>query len=198
MRRCGGGNTIVTGATGFIGSNIVADLNAVGRSDIILVDDLGIESKWKNIAKRRFQDIVLPAELNALLGKLPGGDMVYHMGANSSTTSFDGDRILLSNFRASKSLWEWCSATQTPLIYASSAATYGDGALGFSDDQSLAALDALRPLNIQVLSCGFQRWPPIAGFPVRQGLHPGHAVAGRPATDQRHFQSRHRRGAILR
>jgi ADP-L-glycero-D-manno-heptose 6-epimerase len=161
MRRCGGGNTmiIVTGATGFIGSNIVADLNAVGRSDIILVDDLGTESKWKNIAKRRFQDIVLPAELNALLGKLPGGDMVYHMGANSSTTSFDGDRILLSNFRASKSLWEWCSATQTPLIYASSAATYGDGALGFSDDQSLAALDALRPLNLYGWSKhAFDKW----------------------------------------
>jgi ADP-L-glycero-D-manno-heptose 6-epimerase len=59
---------IVTGATGFIGSNIVADLNAAGRSDIILVDDLGTEPKWKNIAKRRFQDIVLPAELNAFAG----------------------------------------------------------------------------------------------------------------------------------
>ncbi len=139
---------IVTGATGFIGSNIVADLNAAGRSDIILVDDLGTESKWKNIAKRRFQDVVLPAELDGLLSKLPGGDMVYHMGANSSTTSFDADKMLLSNFRTSKSLWEWCSATQTPLIYASSAATYGDGALGFADDQSLAALDALRPLNL--------------------------------------------------
>jgi ADP-L-glycero-D-manno-heptose 6-epimerase len=150
---------IVTGATGFIGSNIVADLNAAGRSDIILVDDLGTGSKWKNIAKRRFQDIVLPVELDALLGKLPGGDMVYHMGANSSTTSFDGDRMLISNFRASKSLWEWCSATQTPLIYASSAATYGDGALGFADDQSLAALDALRPLNLYGWSKhAFDKW----------------------------------------
>ena len=150
---------IVTGATGFIGSNIVADLNAAGHSDIILVDDLGTASKWKNIAKRRFQDIVLPAELDALLGKLRGADMVYHMGANSSTTALDGDAILISNFRASKSLWEWCSGTKTPLIYASSAATYGDGALGFADDQSTAALDALRPLNLYGWSKhAFDKW----------------------------------------
>jgi ADP-L-glycero-D-manno-heptose 6-epimerase len=139
---------IVTGATGFIGSNIVADLNAAGRSDIILVDDLGTQAKWKNIAKRRFQDIVLPSELDSLLRKLSGGDAVYHMGANSSTTATDGDAILLGNFRASKSLWEWCSATRTPLIYASSAATYGDGTAGFVDDQALDALDVLRPLNL--------------------------------------------------
>ena len=150
---------IVTGATGFIGSNIVADLNAAGRSDIILVDELGTQSKWKNIAKRRFQDIVLPSEMNSLLGKLPGADVVYHMGANSSTTSTDGDAILISNFRASKKLWEWCSATRTPLIYASSAATYGDGAEGFVDDQALDALDRLRPLNLYGWSKhAFDKW----------------------------------------
>src|ERR1700733_4114015 len=142
MRHGGGAQTmiIVTGATGFIGSNIVADLNAAGRSDIVLVDDLGTASKWKNIAKRQFQDIVLPSELHVLLRDLPRADMVYHMGANSSTTVMDGDAVLLSNFRASKNLWEWCSATRSPLIYASSAATYGDGALGFEDDQAPEAL----------------------------------------------------------
>ena len=150
---------IVTGATGFIGSNIVADLNAAGRSDIILVDDLGSQSKWKNIAKRRFQDVVLPGELEGLLGRLSGGDVVYHMGANSSTTAIDGDAILLSNFRTSKTLWEWCARTRTPLIYASSAATYGDGALGFKDDQSLEALDDLRPLNLYGWSKhAFDKW----------------------------------------
>lgn len=150
---------IVTGATGFIGSNIVAELNAVGRSDIVLVDDLGTHSKWKNIAKRRFQDIVLPSELDTLLGKLPGADVVYHMGANSSTTAIDGDAILVSNFRSSKNLWEWCSRTRTPFIYASSAATYGDGGLGFDDDQSLDALDALRPLNLYGWSKhAFDKW----------------------------------------
>lgn len=150
---------IVTGATGFIGSNIVADLNAVGRTDIILVDDLGTDAKWKNIAKRRFQDVVLPSELDSLLAKLTGCDVVYHMGANSSTTAVDGDAILLSNFRASKTLWEWCSTTRTPLIYASSAATYGDGGGGFIDDQSLDALDALRPLNLYGWSKhAFDKW----------------------------------------
>lgn len=150
---------IVTGATGFIGSNIVADLNAVGRTDIILVDDLGTQSKWKNIAKRHFQDVVLPGELAGLLDRLSGGDVVYHMGANSSTTATDGDAILVSNFRTSKLLWEWCARTHTPLIYASSAATYGDGAQGFEDDQSREALDRLRPLNLYGWSKhAFDQW----------------------------------------
>ena len=150
---------IVTGATGFIGSNIVADLNEAGRSDIILVDVLGTQSKWKNIAKRCFEDIIFPSELDSLLEKLPRADIVYHMGANSSTTSTDGDEILISNFRASKKLWEWCSATRTPLIYASSAATYGDGTLGFADDQALDALDRLRPLNLYGWSKhAFDKW----------------------------------------
>jgi ADP-L-glycero-D-manno-heptose 6-epimerase len=150
---------IVTGAAGFIGSNIVADLNAAGRTDLILVDELGTQSKWKNIAKRRFQDFVLPSELHSLLGKLSGGDLVFHLGANSSTTATDGDAVLLNNFRTSKDLWEWCVATKTPLIYASSAATYGDGALGFADDQRLEALDALRPLNLYGWSKhAFDKW----------------------------------------
>jgi ADP-L-glycero-D-manno-heptose 6-epimerase len=150
---------LVTGATGFIGSNIVADLNAAGRSDIILIDDLGTHSKWKNIAKRRFEDIVLPSEMEALLQALPRADAVFHMGANSSTTVTDGDAILRTNFRSSKVLWEWCAATRTPLIYASSAATYGDGALGFDDDESPAALDALRPLNLYGWSKhAFDKW----------------------------------------
>lgn len=150
---------IVTGATGFIGSNILADLNAAGRDDIVLVDDLGTQDKWKNIAKRRFQDIVLPSELDAFLRKVPGSDVIYHMGANSSTTATDGDAILLSNFRTSKYLWEWCSRTRTPLIYASSAATYGDGVLGFKDDQALDVLDSLRPLNLYGWSKhAFDKW----------------------------------------
>jgi len=150
---------IVTGATGFIGSNIVADLNAAGRSDIILVDDIGTEGKWKNIAKRRFEDIVMPADVDALLRKLPRADLVYHLGANSSTTSTDGDAIFASNFRASKIWWEWCAATATPLIYASSAATYGAGTSGFNDDQGQAALDGLRPLNLYGWSKhAFDKW----------------------------------------
>jgi ADP-L-glycero-D-manno-heptose 6-epimerase len=150
---------IVTGATGFIGSNLVADLNAAGRSDVVLVDNLGTEGKWKNIAKRRFQDVVFPAEMTAFLDTLSGAECVYHMGANSSTTAVDGDEILINNFRTSKTLWEWCSKTRTPLIYASSAATYGDGAMGFRDDQTPGALEQLRPLNLYGWSKhAFDKW----------------------------------------
>lgn len=150
---------IVTGATGFIGSNVVADLNARGRTDIILVDDLGTEAKWKNIAKRRFHDLVLPHELPALLDRLPKAEAVFHLGANSSTTATEGDEVWRSNFRASRLLWDWCASTRTPLVYASSAATYGDGSQGFDDDQSPAALDALRPLNLYGWSKhAFDKW----------------------------------------
>lgn len=139
---------IITGATGFIGSNIVADLNAQGRTDLLLVDDLGTQGKWKNIAKRRFVDLIDYRDFAQLLARLKPADAVFHMGANSSTTSIDGDEVLRVNLQSSMSWWKWCTDTGTPFIYASSAATYGDGAQGFNDDQTLTALDALAPLNL--------------------------------------------------
>jgi ADP-L-glycero-D-manno-heptose 6-epimerase len=138
---------LVTGGAGFIGSNIVAALNDAGRTDIVVCDLLGDDGKWRNLAKRQLADIVPPAELAAWLdGRRL--DAVIHMGAISETTATDGDLVIETNFRFSMRLLDWCTAQATPFIYASSAATYGDGAQGFSDDPSPAALRALRPMNL--------------------------------------------------
>jgi ADP-L-glycero-D-manno-heptose 6-epimerase len=140
---------LVTGGAGFIGSNIVAAL--VGRGyDVAVSDRLrGAESgKWRNLAKHAIADFIDPDHLPAWLAGRGGGvDAIIHMGAVSSTTEPDADRIIHSNFTLSRDLFEWCAENERALIYASSAATYGDGALGFADDDSLDALKALRPLN---------------------------------------------------
>ncbi|MGY8668659.1 ADP-glyceromanno-heptose 6-epimerase [Bradyrhizobium sp. UFLA05-109] len=138
---------LVTGGAGFIGSNVVAALNDAGRSDVVVCDHLGHEGKWRNLAKRQLADIVPPAEL---IGWLQGRklDAVIHLGAISETTATDGDLVVETNFRLSMRLLDWCTANAVPFIYASSAATYGDGAEGFGDDASLAALKTLRPMNL--------------------------------------------------
>lgn len=138
---------LVTGGAGFIGSNMVASLNEAGRADIAVNDVLGSDNKWRNLAGRQLADFVPPADLFRWLDgrKL---DAVIHFGAISSTTATDADLVIETNFRLSLRLLEWCAATRTPFIYASSAATYGDGQDGFSDDCSLEALKRLRPLNL--------------------------------------------------
>jgi ADP-L-glycero-D-manno-heptose 6-epimerase len=138
---------LVTGGAGFIGSNIVAALNEAGRADVVVCDLLGDDGKWRNLAKRQVADIVPPGEL---LDWLNGRrlDAIVHMGAISETTATDGDLVIETNFRFSMRLLDWCTAQATPFIYASSAATYGDGAQGFRDDQTLSELKALRPMNL--------------------------------------------------
>lgn len=138
---------LVTGGAGFIGSNIVAALNDAGRADIVVNDTLGKGQKWRNLAKRQIADFVFPADLQKWLPnrKL---DAVIHLGAISSTTETDGDAIIDTNFRFSLMLLDWCTAARVPFIYASSAATYGDGAAGFNDDWSSAALKKLAPMNL--------------------------------------------------
>jgi ADP-L-glycero-D-manno-heptose 6-epimerase len=138
---------LVTGGAGFIGSNVVAALNDAGRADVTVCDRLGHDGKWRNLAKRQFADLVPPAELlNWLSGRKL--DAIIHLGAITETTATDGDLVIETNFRQSMRLLDWCTVHATPFIYASSAATYGDGAQGFRDDPSLAALKALRPLNL--------------------------------------------------
>ena len=138
---------LVTGGAGFIGSNIVAALNDAGRSDVVVCDSLGCDGKWRNLAKRQLADILPPAELPEWL-KGRRLDAVIHLGAISQTTASDGDLVVETNFRLSMRLLDWCTVNATPFIYASSAATYGDGARGFSDNPSQAALKTLRPMNL--------------------------------------------------
>jgi ADP-L-glycero-D-manno-heptose 6-epimerase len=138
---------LVTGGAGFIGSNVVAALNDAGRADVAVCDVLGHDGKWRNLAKRQLADIVPPAQLPEWL-KGRRLDAIIHLGAISETTATDGDLVIETNFRLSMRLLDWCTANGTPFIYASSAATYGDGAQGFADDPSMAALKSLRPMNL--------------------------------------------------
>jgi ADP-L-glycero-D-manno-heptose 6-epimerase len=138
---------LVTGGAGFIGSNVVAALNDVGRTDVTVCDILGDGPKWRNLAKRQIADFVPPGELQSWLNgrRL---DAVIHLGAISETTAIDGDKVMEANFRTSLRLLDWCTASAVQFIYASSAATYGDGDSGFEDDWSLPALRRLRPMNL--------------------------------------------------
>ncbi len=138
---------VVTGGAGFIGSNIAAALAARGKR-VVVVDWLEIGDKWRNIADVALHDIVRPDAFRAWLDA-HGEDVaaIVHMGAISATTERDGDRLVSENIRLTLDLWDWCARMQRPFIYASSAATYGDGAQGFDDDGSEEALAALKPLN---------------------------------------------------
>ncbi|MBR9825215.1 MAG: ADP-glyceromanno-heptose 6-epimerase [Alphaproteobacteria bacterium] len=145
---------IVTGGAGFIGSIIAAKLEEAGE-DVAIVDWLGTEMKWKNIAKRQLEDLIAPEKLFEAL-EHHGKDIkgIIHMGAISATTERDADLIAESNFRLSRDLWDWCSTHDVPFVYASSAATYGDGALGFDDEDDLGSMSKLRPLN----AYGWSKW----------------------------------------
>ena len=138
---------LVTGGAGFIGSNVVAALNEAGRTDVAVNDMVGAEDKWRNLAKRQIADFIPPQEL---FGWLEGRrlDAVIHMGAISDTTATDAVLVMESNFRLSLRLLDWCTEARVPFIYASSAATYGDGSAGFSDDGSPEALKRLAPMNL--------------------------------------------------
>src|SRR5215470_17625649 len=138
---------LVTGGAGFIGSNLIAGLHEAGRTDIVVNDSFGDAGKWRNLGKRQLADVVPPGELIGWLDsrKL---EAVIHLGAISDTTATDADLVLATNFRLSLKLLEWCTATRTPFIYASSAATYGNGEAGFIDEAALPALRKLRPMNL--------------------------------------------------
>jgi ADP-L-glycero-D-manno-heptose 6-epimerase len=138
---------VVTGGAGFIGSHVVGHLAEAGLR-VVISDRFGSGDKWRNIASAQIYDVVRPDMLPEWLGRHSGKvAAVVHMAAISSTTETDIDRFVDNNVRLTLDLWEWCAANATRFIYASSAATYGDGSAGFKDDQTPAALAVLRPLN---------------------------------------------------
>ena len=140
---------LVTGGAGFIGSNVVAELVG-GDRDVVVCDYLRTSAggKWRNLSKQAIADFIAP---DALFGWLErrGGDVaaVVHMGAVSSTREVDADLVIHTNFTLSRDLFDWCARREKQFVYASSAAVYGDGALGFDDDPSPEAMNVLRPLN---------------------------------------------------
>lgn len=141
---------VVTGGAGFIGSNIVARLCKGGAWDVVVCDRLETAdlAKWKNIAKHPVADLWAPEELFEQLERHADRiEAVIHMGAISSTTEPDADLILRTNFSLSRDIWDWCAVRNVRMIYASSAATYGDGEAGFEDRDDPESLNALRPLN---------------------------------------------------
>lgn len=138
---------VVTGGAGFIGSAVVARLNAEGRSDILIVDNLGESAKWKNLVPLRFLEYVHKDKFLSGLssGLYPAIQAIVHMGACSSTTEQNSDYLYENNYTYSKQLAEYCLLKKIRFIYASSAATYGNGEKGFSDDDSVS--QTLSPIN---------------------------------------------------
>ncbi len=139
---------VVTGAAGFIGRNIVAALNKEGRTHVLLVDSLGTDEKWKNLRGLSYEDIISPDEYLSRInsGTEPDAETVIHLGACSATTERNADYLLTNNYRYTRDLCEWSLANEVRFVYASSAATYGDGNNGYSDDD--ASTKTLVPLNM--------------------------------------------------
>jgi len=135
---------VITGGAGFIGSCIVKTINEMGIDDVIIVDNIAKTEKWKNISNKSFKDYIHKDDFVRRLSDIDGITHIIHMGACSSTTEKDFDYLYSNNFEYTKTLWKYCLDRQVSFIYASSAATYGDGERGFSDE---AELKKLRPLN---------------------------------------------------
>ncbi len=139
---------LVTGGAGFIGSALIWALNRRGCDNIVVCDVLGSDEKWRNLAPLRFADYVeaealLPRLQNKALGKF---DLVLHLGACSATTEKNASYLIKNNYEFTRDLAAWSLANQARFVYASSAATYGDGSSGMEDDDR--NLDRLRPLNM--------------------------------------------------
>lgn len=149
---------ILTGGGGMIGSMIALHLNTqMNFDDFVIVDDLINEQQENNFNKRKFIEYIAKDDLEKYLSDKKNVSAVIHMGAISATTESNFNRLLQSNIRFSQALWHWCAENKVPFIYASSAATYGDGSVGYDDNES--ELDKLSPLNAYGYSKHFfDRW----------------------------------------
>ena len=139
---------VLTGGAGFIGSCILWKLNELGVDNILVVDRMDDTDKWKNLVKKRYADYMDADDFlqAAELGAFDGIDMVIHMGANSATNGYSSYEYMMNNYEYSKRIAQWCLSNDIKLLYASSAATYGDGSLGFSDHDN--STGCYEPLNM--------------------------------------------------
>ena len=155
---------VVTGAAGFIGRNAVAALNQRGVSELLLVDQLGEDDKWKNLRGLVYEDLIQPGDLARWLdGKGRSVDAIVHLGACSATTERNADFLLENNYRFTRDLCTWAIEHKARFVYASSAATYGDGAHGYRDDDGSTL--KLQPLNMYGYSKHmFDLWALRAGL----------------------------------
>ena len=151
-------NIVVTGAAGFIGSCLVGLLNNAGYKNLILVDDFSHPEKEKNLEGKNFSIKVEREQFfDWLQAQKPKIDFFYHIGARTDTTEFDYSVHEHLNVQYSKKVWNYCAENKVPLVYASSAATYGAGELGYKDDESI--IENLKPLNPYGVSKNeFDKW----------------------------------------
>jgi ADP-L-glycero-D-manno-heptose 6-epimerase len=157
---------VVTGAAGFIGSCLTGFLNEQGYDNLILVDEFSRLDKVNNLKGKKFRNQVERDDFFQWLDlRKPAVEFIFHLGARTDTTEFDYAVHERLNFQYSQSVWDYCMLKQIPLVYASSAATYGSGALGYSDDHELPF--KLEPLNAYGISKNeFDKWA------IRQQSHP--------------------------
>lgn len=135
---------VITGGAGMIGSIIAWHLNTkLNRDDIVIVDRITHEDQWQNLAHRKYAHYLDKDQLMSWLEGRKDIEAIIHMGAISATTERDFNKLVETNIQYSQNLWTWCATNEVPFFYASSAATYGDGNLGYDD----ASIDNLRPLN---------------------------------------------------
>lgn len=151
-------NILLTGAAGFIGSYLLGYLNKQGYKNIIIVDDFSEEDKWFNFDPKQCAEKIERGKLFDWLNETDRNiDFVFHLGARTDTTEFDYSVHEKLNVEYSKKIWEYCAVNRVPLVYASSAATYGSGELGYKDDHDI--VEKLHPLNPYGISKNeFDKW----------------------------------------